>query len=189
MEFAVNANGSSGGGKRKFDLMAFIRLLREMFEQQNEFFADLIRETSAEERRFIEDLIKPKTKEILYNLDAKTEKSNLEQNLLTTKLTLIEKQLEMILHRIADVHAAQSIILLPEYSGDTPWAFYRTKYEVVSKFNGWSEEERLVHLVISLTGKAAEVLTHIPPEEQLKVDRIIDVLSNKFPINEEEAKE
>ena len=49
-------------------------------------------------------------------------------------------------------------IKLTEFDGTTPWPMFSQMFENCSKFNGWDESERLIHLQLALHGAAQQMM-------------------------------
>ena len=70
-------------------------------------------------------------------------------------------------------------IKLSEYDGMTPWPIFYRLFESCSKFNGWDESERVIHLQVALQGAAQQVLWTDGREEWTSSDLLAE-LSKRF---------
>ena len=70
-------------------------------------------------------------------------------------------------------------IKLSEYDGMTPWPIFYRLFESCSKFNGWDEAERVIHLQVALQGAAQQVLWTDGREEWTSSDLLAE-LSKRF---------
>ena len=70
-------------------------------------------------------------------------------------------------------------IKLSEYDGMTPWPIFHRLFESCSKFNGWDEAERVIHLQVALQGAAQQVLWTDGREEWTSEDLLAE-LSKRF---------
>lgn len=69
---------------------------------------------------------------------------------------------------------------IPKYDGDTAWPIFHKQFEAVSALNDWDMEHKATSLVLSLRGKAAEILRTIPDEQLSNYDTLVQQLMNRF---------
>ena len=53
----------------------------------------------------------------------------------------------------------------PPYDGQSPWDVYCTQFEMLATVNGWSVQEKVTYLAVSLKGTAVNVLNGISPDQ------------------------
>ncbi|GBL98692.1 hypothetical protein AVEN_19732-1 [Araneus ventricosus] len=66
------------------------------------------------------------------------------------------------------------------FDGQTSWSVFKTKFDVVSSTNGWSDFVKASQLVASLRGSAAEVLQGIPADKLADLTTIERALEFRF---------
>ena len=68
----------------------------------------------------------------------------------------------------------------PPYDGRSAWEAYRTQFEMLSRVNCWSEEEKATYLAVSLKGPALTVLSNIPRDNLYDYASLVSALESRF---------
>ncbi|GBL98852.1 hypothetical protein AVEN_165694-1 [Araneus ventricosus] len=66
------------------------------------------------------------------------------------------------------------------FNGLTSWTVFKTRFNVVSSTNGWTDFVKASQLVASLRGSAAEVLQGIPADKLTDLTAIEKALESRF---------
>ena len=66
-----------------------------------------------------------------------------------------------------------------EYDGSVPWQSYKLQFETIAVSHKWDNADRIGELVACLKGPALEVFAHLPKEDQLDYDRLVNALDRR----------
>ena len=105
--------------------------------------------------------------------------------------TSVRLQSETILIDAAEVEKAEqrardvNVLMegLGKFSGTDDFEVFQCRLEMVGRYAGWTEQELLTRMIISLEGKALEVLRCAG--EPYSYDKIVDKLRQWFVITKE----
>ena len=68
----------------------------------------------------------------------------------------------------------------PTYDGKTAWDAFKMQFEMLSRINKWTAEEKSTYLAVCLRGPALAVLSNMPADKLYSYDTLVSALEARF---------
>ena len=117
--------------------------------------------------------------------DRRTPHTNNSENLLEQQMNLMREMFQMVsfqnAHMRDQINTRNKLRIIPEkFAGTTSFHSFMAQFENCCEINRWEENEKLLMLRSSLTGKAAAVLWDLGADKQCTYKELVDLLKARY---------